>query len=136
MNGTYWGQVLLVGLGGFLGSAARFMVATFVQRVTLGAFPYGTLTVNVLGCLVIGFLGGLLESRQILGPGQRLFLLVGVLGGFTTFSAFAFETLGLANTVTVGKALVNVGAHVLLGLSAAWISYVGAQALSASPGVS
>ena len=129
MYGTYFGQVLLVGFGGFVGSAARFMVSGLVQRTTLSAFPYGTLTVNLLGCLAIGFLGGLLEARQVLGPSQRLFLLVGVLGGFTTFSTFAYETLSLLHASEVGKSLASVGAHVVLGMAAAWIAYIGAQSL-------
>ncbi len=72
------------------------MISGWVQRlVVTGVFPYGTLVVNVLGCFLIGILGGLAEYRQVLEPGQRLFLMIGVLGGFTTFSTFAFETLSL-----------------------------------------
>jgi len=123
-------QALLVGAGGFLGSAFRFLAGGFVHRFTpASTFPYGTLTVNVLGCLAIGFLGGMLEVRQALGPGERLFLIVGVLGGFTTFSSFAYETLGLVHGADFGRALANVGASLILGLSAAWLGYAAAQAL-------
>jgi CrcB protein len=130
MRDSYLGQLLLVGMGGFLGAAGRFAVSGLAHR--LGApddFPWGTLTVNVLGCLAIGFLAGLMELRQLVGPSQRLFLLIGALGGFTTFSTFAYETLGLLHASEMARALGNVAAHVVLGLAAAWIGYVGAQAL-------
>lgn len=130
MNSTILGQILLVGLGGFVGSAARFVVAGLVHRVIpLSTFPYGTLAVNVLGCLAIGFLGGLMELRDVLGPSQRLFLLVGVLGGFTTFSSLAYETLGLFHAAEFGRSIANVAGHVVLGLTAAWVAYRGAQYL-------
>ena len=130
MFGTYWGQVVIVGLGGFIGSAGRFAVSGLVQRVfPLNTFPYGTLVVNVVGCLAIGFLAGLLEVRQVLTPSQRLFLVVGVLGGFTTFSAFAYETLNLLQTSDFARAMANVIAQVTFGLTAAWIGYLTAQQL-------
>ncbi len=130
MQKTYLGQLVVVGLGGALGSAARFAVSGWVQRLAPdGTFPYGTLAVNVTGCLAIGFLGGLMEVRQVLGPTLRLFLLLGVLGGFTTFSTFAFETLGLAHGAELLKAAANGAAHLALGLGAAWLGYAGAQNL-------
>lgn len=91
------------------------------------AFPIGTVTVNVLGCLAIGFLGGLLELRQVLDPEHRAFVLIGVLGGFTTFSTFAYETLGLLHAAEFGRSLLNIVGHVLLGIGAAWIGYLCAQ---------
>ena len=128
--GTALRQALLVGTGGFVGSAFRFLVSGFVHRlIPASTFPYGTLTVNVLGCLAIGFLGGMLEIRQVLGPAERLFLIVGVLGGFTTFSSFAYETLGLAHGADFARAGANVLASVVLGLGAAWLGYAAAQTL-------
>ena len=130
MDSSYLGRVLLVGLGGFVGSSARFVASGLVHRMfPLSTFPIGTFAVNVAGCLAIGFLGGLLELRQMLGPAQRLFLLLGVLGGFTTFSTFAYETLSLAHASEVMKAALNVAGQVLLGLLAAWAGYLGAQTL-------
>jgi fluoride exporter len=130
MQRTYLLQLGLAGCGGFVGSAARFALGGLAQRAfPMSTFPWGTLAVNVLGCFVIGILGGLMELRQVLGPGQRIFLMIGVLGGFTTFSTFAYETLGLLHGSELPRALANAGAHLLLGLAAVWIGYLGAQAL-------
>jgi len=93
-------RAALVGFGGFIGSVARYLMAGAVHRVADRAlFPSGTLAVNVLGCLAIGFLGGLAESRGVLSASARLFLLIGVLGGFTTFSSFGFETMARATPI-------------------------------------
>jgi len=128
MTGSYLGQAALVGLGGFVGAAGRFVCSGLVHRwLPQSHFPWGTLAVNVTGCLAIGFLAGLLEVRQLLGPGERLFLLIGVLGGFTTYSTFAYETLGLLHAAEFGKALGNLAAHVVFGLGAAWLGYFVAQ---------
>lgn len=129
MSGTFFWQSLLVGLGGFCGSIGRFLVSGLVHRLLPPAFPYGTLTVNILGCLAIGYLGGLVQARSLLGPNQRLFLMIGVLGGFTTYSTFAYETLSLAQGSELLKASVNIGVHVVMGLAAAWLGYLGAQSL-------
>ena len=89
----------------------------------LTTFPVGTLVVNVSGCFLIGLLGGLVESRQMFGPDLRVFLLIGVLGGFTTFSSFAYETLALARDAEFARALLNIAAQLLLGLGAAWFGF-------------
>lgn len=116
---------MLVGLGGFVGSGLRFALSNWVQRAfTYTQFPVGTLTVNVVGCLLIGYLGGVAEQRQALDAGMRLFLLVGVLGGFTTFSTFAYESLSLAQDSQYFKMLLNVGLQVIVGFSAAWLGLI------------
>ena len=115
-------EFLMVGAGGFLGSGLRYVVATSTQRLfPLSAFPYGTVTVNVVGCLLIGYLATLLESRALLDPMLRLFLLVGLLGGFTTFSAFSYENLLLTQDAKAGLALLNVLVQVVAGFFAAWL---------------
>lgn len=128
MERVFFGQILVVGFGGFFGSALRFALGGWVQRMfPYSQFPVGTMTVNVLGCLMIGFLGGLAEQRQLLDTGMRLFLLVGLLGGFTTFSTFAYESLALAQDSQYFKMLFNVAGQVLIGFSAAWLGLVAAR---------
>ena len=117
-------DVLWVGLGGFVGSSLRFVISGWVHRLPgTSSFPFGTLVVNVVGCLLLGFLGGWAEHRQVLTPPTRLFLMIGVLGGFTTFSTFAYETLAFAHGADVGRALANIGMQVVLGLGAAWLGF-------------
>ena len=121
-------QLLYVGAGGFIGSALRFLVGGWAQRLApMGGFPVGTLAVNVIGCLAIGLLGGLADQRQVLDAGQRLFLMVGVLGGFTTFSSFALETLGLTQDGDLFRALLNFLLQLVLGFSAAAAGYMAAR---------
>jgi CrcB protein len=119
-----WRAAVLVGVGGFLGSAGRYLVGGWVHRlVPFASFPFGTLVVNVGGCLLIGVFAGLSDGRQLFAPELRVFLLIGVLGGFTTFSSFAYETLALARDAELARALANVAAQVILGLAAAWLGY-------------
>ena len=121
---------MIVGAGGFIGSALRFVISGWSQRLAVASvFPYGTLVVNVLGCLLIGILGGLAEYRQVLEPGQRLFLMIGVLGGFTTFSTFAFESISLLQDAELLKAMANTGLQVILGFAAAFAGFVGVKYL-------
>ncbi len=127
---SYLGQVMIVGAGGFIGSALRFVVSGWTQRLAAATvFPVGTLVVNVLGCLALGYLGGVAEYRQVLEPGQRLFLMVGILGGFTTFSTFAFESVSLLQDAEVARALLNTMLQVLLGFAAAFGGYLLARAI-------
>jgi CrcB protein len=116
------GKLLLVGAGGFIGSVLRYLASGYVQQWTQTAsFPYGTLAVNVLGCLVIGFLSQLAETRGVFTPETRALVFVGVLGGFTTFSTFSNESLNLLRGNEVFPALANIAAHLLLGLGAVWL---------------
>ncbi len=113
------GNYLAIGIGGCLGSIARFWLSGAVHRYFADeGFPYGTLAVNVLGCLVLGCVVGLVEYRQLFGPSVRLFLIVGVLGGFTTFSAFGYETFALLRDNQHWLALANVAGNVLTGVMA------------------
>jgi CrcB protein len=114
----------MVGSGGFLGSVLRYLLGGWVyDAFPAVSFPIGTLAVNVSGCLAIGVLGGLFEVRQAFGPEARLFLMIGVLGGYTTFSSFAFETLALARDAELLRALANIALQTVLGLAAAWLGY-------------
>jgi CrcB protein len=113
----------LVALGGALGSVARFLLSSRLQGWVGAAFPWGTLAVNVVGCLLIGVLSGAADGRGAVSPNARAFLMVGVLGGFTTFSSFGYETLQLTRDGEMGRALVNIAANVVVGLAAAWGGY-------------
>ena len=115
-------QLLWVGVGGFLGSVGRFVIAGFFNRLSPAlAFPIGTLAVNIFGCFLIGLLHGLAESRNMLGTDTRIFLFIGVLGGFTTYSTFGFESLALLKDGAMLKASANIIIHVFVGLAAVWL---------------
>ena len=115
-------NLLLVGCGGFLGSVARYYITGWATQVSYaGRFPVGTLAVNVSGCLLIGFLAGLAEHAHFLSPPTRLFLLTGFLGGYTTYSSFAYETYFLGREHLALAAFANVALHLLLGLGAVLI---------------
>jgi fluoride exporter len=117
-------NLLLVGFGGFIGSILRYLTSGFVQQISRSIdFPYGTLFVNVLGCFVIGFLSQLAEERGVFTNQSRLFVVTGLLGGFTTFSAFGNETLNLVRDSQMMNAFANVGANVILGLFAVWLGH-------------
>ncbi|MDH5642292.1 MAG: fluoride efflux transporter CrcB [Nitrospira sp.] len=117
-------KLLLIGTGGFIGSILRYLVSGSVQAASHSiAFPYGTLAVNVAGCFLIGFLSELAEIRSFLSSDTRTFLIVGILGGFTTFSAFGNETMSLLRDGERALAMMNVSAQILLGLGAVWLGY-------------
>lgn len=114
--------VLLVGLGGFLGAVARYTLGGLVLHLTAQErFPYSTFAVNVLGCLAVGVLAGLAERHQAFGPDARLFLFTGLLGGFTTFSAFGLEAVHLLRRGDVATAVLYAGGSVVLGIAAVWL---------------
>jgi len=117
-------ELLLVGSGGFVGSVLRYTVSGLVHRLLGATFPYGTLSVNIIGCLVIGLLDGLTESRQVIGPELRLFLFLGLLGGFTTFSSFGYELFQMARDGEQAKVIASIGLHVVAGLAAVYLGYV------------
>ena len=115
-------NILLIGLGGFIGSILRYLASGYVQQSTKSVdFPYGTLAVNVIGCFVIGFLAQLAEGRGLFTSESRSLVFVGILGGFTTFSSFGNETFNLARDGQVVNALANVGTNVIFGLFAVWL---------------
>ena len=123
-------KLLLIGAGGFIGSVLRYLASGFAQALSQSTlFPYGTLAVNVLGCLCIGFLSRLCVGSALIGADTQAFLIVGILGGFTTFSAFGNETMNLIREGEAALALLNVGAQVLLGLGAVWLGYTLASAI-------
>ena len=115
-------SIIYVALGGALGSASRYLLGTWTQSISKSIdFPYGTLTVNLIGCFVIGFLSQLAESRGAFSSESRAFVFVGILGGFTTFSSFGNDTINLLRDGETFNALANIGANVIVGLLLVWL---------------
>ena len=117
-------KIFLVGAGGFIGSILRYVTSGFVLKL-FGKqyFPYGTLVVNVLGCLLFGYLIGISENRQLFSPETRVLIFVGFLGGFTTFSTFGYEVFSFARDGQVLSLLINIILHLVLGFGAVWLGY-------------
>ncbi len=116
--------MLLVALGGAIGSMARFKLSGWVLHATPNwRFPTGTLSVNVIGCLIAGLLAGMAVKQDVFTPEARVFLFTGILGGFTTFSAFGLETLLLFKRGEAGIAIANVVVSIVAGLLVAWLGY-------------
>lgn len=113
--------MMIVALGGALGSVFRYLLSMWTQSLSKSIdFPYGTLAVNLLGCFLIGFLAQLAEARGAFPSETRLFVFIGILGGFTTFSSFGNETVNLLREGGTLNALANVGANVIVGLLLVW----------------
>ncbi len=117
-------QLLLIGTGGFIGSVARFLVSRLNTRIDWLSIPIGTLTVNVLGSLLIGFLIGISEKSPILTVEWRMFLMVGLCGGFTTFSSFSGENLVLMKNGQILPLLLYTGLSIFLGFTAVYMGYI------------
>ncbi len=116
-------EMLLVGLGGGVGSILRFKLSGLIlHRYVDWKFPLPTFTVNVIGCVVAGLLWGLAEKRDLFTHNTRLLLFTGLLGGFTTFSAFGLETVALLRKNEMAIAAAYVALSVLCGVAAAWLA--------------
>ncbi|HKK25088.1 MAG TPA: fluoride efflux transporter CrcB [Gracilimonas sp.] len=117
-------KLLAVGSGGFIGAVFRYLISVFaISRVPDSSFPYGTIIANLIGCLLIGFLAGLFEIRSWGNPEFRLFIFVGLLGGFTTFSTFSHETFLLFENGKLLMSLANLFLQVIFGLVFVWLGY-------------
>jgi len=123
-------QILLIGTGGFIGSVARYLVSRLNTRIEWFAIPIGTLTVNVVGSLLLGFLVGISEKSPILTVEWRMFLMVGLCGGFTTFSSFSGENLMLIRNGQVLPLLLYTALSVLLGFTAVYLGYISTKLMS------
>ena len=109
--------LLVVGAGGALGSISRYLLSQFIQNKTLSQFPYGTLTVNILGCFLIGAIYAF-STRSAVNAEMRLFLATGLCGGFTTFSAFSNETVAMLRDGQLLFAGIYIAASVFCGIAA------------------
>ena len=123
-------QLLLIGTGGFIGSVARYLVSRLNNRIDWLSIPIGTLTVNVLGSLLIGFLIGISEKSPILTVEWRMFLMVGLCGGFTTFSSFSGENLVLMKNGQILPLLLYTGLSIFLGFVAVYLGYISTKLLA------
>lgn len=121
---------LLVGAGGFLGALLRYGASVFVLRhFPAATFPWATFAVNLVGCLLIGVVAGFADGRAAVPSELRVFLMAGVLGGFTTFSAFGFETFAMLRNEAYLSAIANAGLQMLLGVLLVWAGYATAKSL-------
>ena len=118
-------RLCLIGAGGFTGAVLRYLVSGWVQeRSGSIIFPFGTMAVNMIGCLLIGLLTYLVETRSMLSVETRSFLLMGLLGAFTTFSTFGNETLGLIRDGRLDLAAMNAGVQVVVGVGMVWMGRI------------
>ena len=118
-------KLSIIGAGGFIGAVLRFLISSWVQtRSGSIVFPFGTLAVNMIGCLLIGFLTYLVETRSFFSMETRSFILIGLLGAFTTFSTFGNETLGLIRDNRIDLAALNAGSQVVVGVGLVWLGRI------------
>ncbi len=122
-------QLLIVGAGGAIGAIGRYLLSTWIYSLTGRAFPWGTLAVNLLGSLLMGFLSVWLLERMTLSTEMRALLMVGFLGAFTTFSTFSLETLLLLEEGAVARAGINIAFSVIICIFAAWMGTLIAKAI-------
>jgi CrcB protein len=122
-------RILLVGVGGFVGTLFRYWLSGVIARRYGETFPLGTLVVNAIGCFIIGFLFYFFYDRSLTTPTARTVVLIGVIGGFTTFSSYGLQTFTLLRDGELFLALVNVVASNAVGLALVWLGYVLAKAI-------
>lgn len=118
-------KLLIIGSGGFLGAVFRYFLITgvtaFTERISgVNSFPFGTLAVNIVGCFLIGFLGGLIEYKQLFSSEVRLFLFIGLLGGFTTYSTFGYDAYNLLREGRSLSMAIYIAGHLGPALFAVW----------------
>lgn len=121
-------KIILIGIGGAIGSISRYILSGIDYKYSYGIFPISTLVVNLLGCLIIGFLWGLFEVVAM-SSNIRMFIFIGILGGFTTFSTFALENFNLFRDGERSIALINIALSNTLGVALVYIGYMLAKML-------
>ncbi len=121
-------RFFVIGLGGAIGTVLRYMMGGLDYRFSSGVFPISTLVVNVTGSLAIGFLWGVVD-RFAISPNIRLFIFIGILGGYTTFSTFSLETFNLIRDGEYRIAIINMALSVFLSIGAVFAGYIASRTL-------
>lgn len=112
--------IILVGIGGGIGSIFRYLTSVYAAKYFQTAFPLGTFAVNIIGCLIVGLLLGLFERQQLTNPDLKFLFITGFCGGYTTFSAFASENINLFQSGRSLTAFLYIAASVIVSLFAVW----------------
>ena len=112
-------NIVFVGLGGFIGASTRYLISLYASKLFTSKIPIGTLTVNILGSLIIGIVMELTLKTSLISPHMKLFLTTGFLGGLTTFSTFSYETMELIEKGELLLAIFNIALNLLLSLGGA-----------------
>lgn len=119
--------MLLVALGGAIGSVLRYLTAVFANKYFQSVFPWATLVTNIIGCFLIGLFLGQLQKNGLLDSGYKWFLVTGFCGGYTTFSTFGHENITLLQSGNGGLAFAYIAASVIVGLAAVWLGLIVSQ---------
>ena len=120
-------KIIVVAIGGGIGATTRYLVSNWASTRLGTDFPYGTLIVNIIGCFIIGAFMTIATERLIVSPYWRLLVVVGFVGGLTTFSSFSYETLHLLQEADVVPAFYNVGLNIIIGFFATWLGMCAAR---------
>lgn len=113
--------IFIVGTGGFIGSVLRYLVQIFVEKGLMSTFPWGTFVANMAGSFIIGIVYALAEKGNLMSAEWRMFLAVGICGGFTTFSSFAYNNLNMLKEAVYGQFIWNLGGSLFFGLLAVYL---------------
>jgi len=116
--------ILLVGSGGFIGSVLRYLIQYYMEKSLTSTFPWGTLIANIAGSFVIGMVFALAEKGNLMSAEWRIFLAVGICGGFTTFSAFAYNNFTMINEKAWSSLFINIGGNLFLGILAVYLGVI------------
>lgn len=121
--------ILIVGAGGFIGSVMRYLIQFFVEKNVASTFPWGTFIANIAGSFIIGVVFALAQKGNLLSAEWRMFLAVGICGGFTTFSSFAYNNLSMLKDQAYGQFIWNVGGSLFFGLLAVYLGMILVRAI-------
>ena len=116
--------IILVGSGGFIGSVMRYLVQYYMEKSMMSTFPWGTLIANIAGSFIIGAVFALADKGNLLNAEWRMFLTVGICGGFTTFSAFSYNNFSMLEEQLYGSLLLNVAGSIVFGIFAVYLGIV------------